>query len=326
LKQSVVIGIDGGGTYTRVAVADLEGNVLSHSIKGGSHPGKNQDPLSNVQQAIQEALHVAGCSTSSVSYVVGGFAGLNERSDLGWARELTNVPGLNCPKEHKNDAEVAQYGAFLGDKGIIGIAGTGSIVLGKTEEHTVIKNYDYHHDSKAGARYLSYSVIYQLITSTDKMHHQEDQLLANVLQFWDVTNMNELRILASKGYGDHNIAAIKKLSEMATIVTNAALNGSEMARNACFLVAAGLVTGLELVGSSFNEEAVPYTLVGGVATHPFIEKCIREQLMNNEFKQFIYQQPLVSPVLGAVLNAYDQLGIKEDKRTQRLLQNRMTGI
>jgi hypothetical protein len=35
-----------------------------------------------------------------------------------------------------------------------------TIVLGKTEDNVLSRNYDFNHDSEVGARYLSYSVIY----------------------------------------------------------------------------------------------------------------------------------------------------------------------
>ena len=42
MKQGIVLGIDGGGTYTRVVAADLEGRVLAFSKKGGSRSGEKQ--------------------------------------------------------------------------------------------------------------------------------------------------------------------------------------------------------------------------------------------------------------------------------------------
>lgn len=40
MKKEVIIGIDGGGTHTRVAVSDLDGNILGFAKGGGVHPKK----------------------------------------------------------------------------------------------------------------------------------------------------------------------------------------------------------------------------------------------------------------------------------------------
>lgn len=42
--------------------------------------------------------------------------------------------GIDCLKQHVNDAVVAHSGALLKDPGIIVISGTGSIIYALTEE------------------------------------------------------------------------------------------------------------------------------------------------------------------------------------------------
>lgn len=54
--EQVVIGVDGGGTYTRVLCTDLAGNVLARVQVGGANPSKNHDAKQNVQQALWQVL------------------------------------------------------------------------------------------------------------------------------------------------------------------------------------------------------------------------------------------------------------------------------
>jgi glucosamine kinase len=68
--NDIVIGIDGGGTHTRVMVADSEGNVLSYIEKGASSIHKDLQSKLNVHQAIQEALQQAGKEISEVVSLV----------------------------------------------------------------------------------------------------------------------------------------------------------------------------------------------------------------------------------------------------------------
>jgi hypothetical protein len=68
--DAVVIGIDGGGTYTRALCADLEGRVLAFAQTGGAHPRKNAIAEENVRAAIGQILDRAGREPGQVVGVV----------------------------------------------------------------------------------------------------------------------------------------------------------------------------------------------------------------------------------------------------------------
>ncbi|MEH7344341.1 BadF/BadG/BcrA/BcrD ATPase family protein [Bacillus sp. JJ1532] len=308
MNQQIVLGIDGGGTYTRVVVANLKGNILGFSRKAGSHPGKNKDPLKNVNMAIKGALEEAKQPEQAIQYIVAGFAGLNEEKDKQWATDLLLNRELLVPTAVMNDAEIAQYGAFLGESGILAIAGTGSIVFGKTEKNKKIRNYNFHHDSKAAARYLAYSVIYEIISKNPPPNEQA--FVSSVLHYWGVESIQQLRLLASIGFDHNQIDSVQKLSNMGRIVTSGAANGSGIAQRACHHVANSLITGIELVASMFSSNPVPLSLIGGVANHPFVKSLILKQLESNNFKQFTYSSPKLAPALGAILYAYHMMGIQ----------------
>ena len=313
------MGIDGGGTFTRVAVADLDGNVLGFAKTEGAHPDKNHQPSENVQQAIAEALRDAGSSVEAVHYTVGGFAGVDALEDLVWAQQFLADSGLQENTHVLNDAVVAQFGAFLGGSGIMAIAGTGSIVVGKTESGSIVRNYDFHHEQEASARFLSYSVIYELITRDAGPENQV--LLTGVLDFWGAKTIEDLRELAASGFCEDRIEARNRLSEMGTMVTNEAAGGSPIAISACEKVIDTLGTGIGLVSAVFSAEVVPLALVGGVARNPFTQNLIHQYLDDGKTnKSYLYQQPKLSPVLGAVLYALKEVkGQTGEEVVERLL-------
>lgn len=320
MSQNIVIGIDGGGTYTRVAVADLFGNILGFSKNNGSHPGKNKNAKQNVKMAIIDALKNANQEIENVSYVVGGLAGLNKPEDIEWAKQFLEIDGLNARKKIVNDAEVAQFGAFLGGVGVLAIAGTGSIVLGRTESGAIVKNYDFHHDSEASARFLSYSVIYEIITQ--RILPEDQQLVDAILAYWEIEDIDSLRTIATKGFLDNHVEAIQKLSKMATLVTDESIKGNKIAHRACEKVVTSLMTGVQLVSSTFISEEVPVAFVGGVASNPYIDEMLQKQLVIEGMnKRLVYSSPQLSPVLGAVLYTYHELGI--DRHT---VINKLTSI
>ncbi|WP_325176800.1 BadF/BadG/BcrA/BcrD ATPase family protein [Paenibacillus alkalitolerans] len=91
-----MIGIDGGGTSTRVVVSDLSGNVLAYAEKGPASIYKDSSAKQNVQDAIVEAIEKAGKCYDQVQGIVAGIAGYDAPSDLDWIKPLTDVPGISC--------------------------------------------------------------------------------------------------------------------------------------------------------------------------------------------------------------------------------------
>jgi glucosamine kinase len=73
----------------------------------------------------------------NAEHVVIGIVGYDTPSDLNWIAPLTKLPELTCPVWHVNDAVSAHSGALMGRSGIIVIAGTGSIIVGITEDGTI---------------------------------------------------------------------------------------------------------------------------------------------------------------------------------------------
>jgi len=314
----MVIGIDGGGTYTRVVVADLKGNILGFAKSGRSHPGKNLSPSKNIKQAIIEALKQANQSVHSVKCFVGGFAGLNDPSDKEWAMEYVRSSGIKGPIYCMNDAEVAQFGAFLGQPGIIAIAGTGSIILGRNETGAIIRNYDFHHTCQASARFLSYFAIYEMITQ--KITYEDRAFINEVLKHWNVNSINELRLLAAKGFSPNRIEAIQHLSNMGRIVTEYAVTGNSIVYKACENAVKTLVTGIQLVSSMFASAVVPVSFGGGVVSHTLFQNLLKERLSyDDNIVDFDFQTPILPPVLGAILYAYHELEINTDNKIKEKL-------
>lgn len=312
MSREVVIGIDGGGTHTRVIVADVAGNILGYAKGNGVHPEKNKTPDLNVKHTIEAALKNANVPLESVVQIVAGFAGLNKPEDKIWAQSYLEIDGLRAKKIVINDAEIAQFGAFLGKPGVIAVSGTGSNVIGKTELGEIHSNRNFHHLPRASARYLSYSVIYDLISQKEKK--ENESITAKILRYWNVESIEELRHLVASGFKGYELDGIKELSDMAIIVTEEALKGNETANRACEKSAKSLLLGIQLVASLFEAETVPVSLIGSVAnSKPVRDILLREMEATDSLKKLSYQEPELSPMLGAVLYALNEIGKEPDR-------------
>ncbi len=130
---SIVVGVDGGGSKTRVIVADEHGTQLGSSEGAGSavRPGEAERSGELIASLVRDAL--ASCQMTHVSPKVlcVGVAGVGrepERQAL-WqalmARELAEEVVVHA------DAAVALDDAFGDGPGILLIAGTGSVAFGR---------------------------------------------------------------------------------------------------------------------------------------------------------------------------------------------------
>lgn len=123
---SYLLGIDGGGTGTRVVLGDRHGAVLAQASAGPSGLGLG---VARAWQAIDEgcraAFAQAGVALDWSHCVLGcGLAGVNNRDWLAAFREQApNVAGLAV----ESDAYTTLLGAHGGEAGVIVALGTGSV-------------------------------------------------------------------------------------------------------------------------------------------------------------------------------------------------------
>lgn len=119
LPPGRLLGIDAGGSATRVAVAE-GGQVVSWSETTPMNALLTPD----VPDRLAELALTAGAAAVGV-----GLPGI--RTEVAGA-ELAALVGARCgcPVRVVPDAEVARLGAFLGEPGVIVAAGTGSVAVG----------------------------------------------------------------------------------------------------------------------------------------------------------------------------------------------------
>lgn len=122
----LAIGIDGGGTSCRAAVADRMGNVIGHGKAGPANILSDlESSLLNIVESARAALRDAGFQSETVSTVcaVVGVAGANV-GDYGKRIEKA-LPFKNG--HVVTDALISLQGALGDADGIVGAFGTGSV-------------------------------------------------------------------------------------------------------------------------------------------------------------------------------------------------------
>jgi glucosamine kinase len=124
--MSLFLGIDGGGTGCRAAVADASGRILGTGEAGPANltsdpVGTRQNILIATHAALEMAVGVDAAETELPRLIAGlGLAGANTAVDV-----ALDLPFARCRIE--TDAVTAVRGALWGGDGIVAAVGTGSV-------------------------------------------------------------------------------------------------------------------------------------------------------------------------------------------------------
>lgn len=117
------LGIDGGGTGCRAAVADATGRVLARAEGGPANIASDlAGATANILQVAQDALLAAGAAASAARAGL-GLAGANA---AGVARDLAQALPF-AQVRIVTDAVTAVMGALGDEDGIVAAMGTGSV-------------------------------------------------------------------------------------------------------------------------------------------------------------------------------------------------------
>jgi N-acetylglucosamine kinase-like BadF-type ATPase len=131
--ETLILGVDGGGTSTLAWLADQSGRVLGRGSAGASNAKAVGD--AEARRAIEESRRLAFadagravCPVEAACLGLAGFDRPDDRAKLegwvaGWAHRL-----ILC-----NDAELLLAAGTATGWGIALVAGTGSICFGRTE-------------------------------------------------------------------------------------------------------------------------------------------------------------------------------------------------
>lgn len=124
MSGELILGIDGGGSKTLVAIANRSGEAIRIAAGGGTNPMDNprwrEELAATVGAVAPDRLRLAGAAVGMASY--------GEVDTVTLALRQAVAALLN-PVPHRvlNDVDAAHAGAFANGPGILMLAGTGSM-------------------------------------------------------------------------------------------------------------------------------------------------------------------------------------------------------
>lgn len=137
-----LIGVDVGGSKTAVSVGTAE-QVRGRALGPGAavRPGRAIASAAVIAETVRKALAAAGAGRGSALVVGAAGAGREgERSEL---ERALRVEGLAERVRVTTDIDIALVAAFGEGPGIVVVAGTGSVVLGRDPEGRLLRRGGY---------------------------------------------------------------------------------------------------------------------------------------------------------------------------------------
>ena len=194
------LGIDGGGTKTRCALAD-ETTILATAMSGGSNIVRLGETQAReaLHTAIRQVCATANISPAQISAVCIGAAGADRPEIVAKIRAILaeliseTAPETALPKiEVVGDMTIALEAACGAGPGVIAIAGTGSIAYGRDATgHTArAGGWGFAVSDEGSGHWIGRRAVSAILSAHDQ--GLETTLSAMVLQAWKLNTLDEL--------------------------------------------------------------------------------------------------------------------------------------
>jgi len=298
-QNQFVIGVDGGGTKTSVALADMDGNIISKFVSGVSNP-RNV----GIEAAAKEiAAGILGAIKGKRNITIAStFIGLPAMEEEFKGRKSEIIREL---KKHKkiapvfkgqidigSDQMVAFRSGANGRDGIVAIAGTGCAVHGwNGKQEAKVNGWGWLAD-EGSAFWIGRNTFQAILKSYDG--RVPDSILEKTaLQHLKIKNLDKLVDFA---YVDFS----RNIPQLFRVCDNAAIRGDKVARD--ILVAAGKEIALsvrEVAAKLHFFDPVPLVLVGGAYLSRWVADTAMNEIDRYYPKRFDYVV-IADPVNGAV--------------------------
>lgn len=299
-----LIGIDGGGTKTHGIIADFKGNAVAEAVSGSANfQMLGIEPVAKLLiDLIYELVDKAGCKISDVKLAVLGLTGAGRERDR---EKIYN--GLIDFAKYKNlflpeivietDARVALEGAFMGEAGIILIAGTGSVMFAKDIKGEIhrVGGWGRFIGDEGSAFVIGREALRAVAKCVDG--RGEETILKSLI--YDEFNITDLMQIVSEIYsGGFDIAKV------APLVMRAVEIGDTVAKKILEQACDELLSHVKamLKKAKFGE-TVKLSLIGGVLqSNNYVSRRLKE-MIKVELPQVDLVEPMASPAYGAVIYA-----------------------
>lgn len=294
------LGVDGGQTSTKAVIGDSSGRVLGTGFGGQSNHVKGPEGrrrlIEAVTSAVSEACRNAGFPPEAVEFeaaCLGFTGGIDSKQEI--LGEILKCRTLIVT----DDLTIALAGAHAGQPGIITIAGTGSVSMGKNAHRQVARagGWGYAFGDEGGA----WGIVREAMRAALRM--DEDWGPPTLLrELWlRATGESDLHTLRRKFYTEDYPRP--RVAGFARLVNEAAQQGDSVALGILESAAEHLVTLTQVVRKRLFATADPVNVscTGGVFQSGIVRPRFTSELKRDSAVNVV--PPLHEPPVGALLLA-----------------------
>ncbi|MDO9575766.1 MAG: BadF/BadG/BcrA/BcrD ATPase family protein [bacterium] len=291
-----VIGVDGGGTKTKAILANDRGEVLGEKEIGQSNYQiiGRENFKKTIIGLINDLIKDSRIEKGKISKVSLGLAGVGRENEKKDVQNILRDAGFYSIVE--NDAVIALIGALGGKSGVVIIAGTGSIALGKNESNEIARagGWGYILGDEGSGFYIGKNALIYALKEYDG-RGKKTILTEMIKQNLKISNTEEVIPMVYSGK-----LTRAGIADLAKLVFKAARTGDKIANvildkagNELGLLAYAVIKRLK-----FKSKEVDIGLVGGI----FKEKeYLLEPIKSVIPYNINFKEPRFSPVVGALL-------------------------
>ena len=305
----LVVGVDGGGSRTRVLLADANGTVLARTEGAATalKPGHESDAADIIKALIADVLSMADRSETRPAVCVVGVAGAgHERSAQALWSALASRR-IADDVSVQPDATIALDDAFGDTSGVLLISGTGSVAFARTPSGVLERcgGWGPNIGDEGSAAWLGRRAL-SVITAAQDGREPETALGGAVLTALELDSLEDLIPWAA-------VATPGTFATLAPVIGQVAATGDLRANALISLCVEELTLHVRtLARRCFTDEraAVPVALSGGLLSKGSLVRKRLEQRMKSAVPGATVRSEDVDAARGAVRRARRLLGVE----------------
>ncbi len=289
-----ILGLDGGGTKTVLAVANQTGKVLEVIAGAGINPFDN----TAWQTELTKILDQVSVTPDQLAFSSFGMPGYGE-SDTVSAEQLKAArswAGEHC--EVQNDVAVAFVGALAGGSGVLVLAGTGSMAWAEHGNRVArVGGWGEGFGDEGSAHWIGLQALQKLSWSIDGRLRDAEYRNA-LLEHIGIKDIELITWFYNLTHPRPKIAALAKAVDKLAGFGN-------LTAKYILIEAAQHLTQLGLAAQKqLKLEQSSFSFAGSV----FKSLTVRETVKHNFSSHGIWREPRGSPLAGALLSAAKHAG------------------
>ena len=305
----LVVGVDGGGSRTRVVVADATGRELAR-VEGAAsalQPGQEGHAADVIKALIAEALVKAERTETRPAVCVVGVAGAGQEraAQALWSALASRRVADDVSVQA--DATIAMDDAFGDSAGVLLIAGTGSVAFSRSPNGRLERcgGWGPNVGDEGSAAWLGRRAL-GVVTASQDGREPDTALTGAILTALELETLEEVIPWAAN-------ATPGAFAQLAPVVSQVAATG-DLRANALisFCVEELSLHVRTLARRCFTDErtSIPVALAGGLLSRGSLVRKRLEQRLKSSVPGAVVRADEVDAARGAIMRARRLLGVE----------------